>query len=980
MKAIDYIKGIRHKVYGRHLLTLSSFLTTLFVAMLFFAGCHDDVLGIEPDRVIEESDEDCIAFTIQLDKSISTRGASPLTRYTSFTQDKIDIYDDYIDTQDKFRVFFFTEEGDFLFGATDRVLGSIKQTSDNSANYWYVRIPMSMLVDRENQEYDIEKIKSYLKNHPFKVAALANWPNGGEKVNPADWDDSEGTQDTNSNPSSTLKGNPHWNWSNSILNQDAKAEDIRNINDLHHVYNDKYYASSSHFGSYGQFMAPAKYGDEPGYYMGEPTDWVKMRDIEEGWKNPGYNRNLKVPDFDSKESANAWIRANCTPNVDINQDKKIYRHYQHLWFLWNFNAAYLTGDKEDNIGYLKDGTTNEEVRGNEFSLRATDESGNYTVLKVYDPSAYHTNFGWKDNSPVEDDQVVSPSFAEEWYKRNGDRLYQWMKKSYNNGGAPQAIGGITIDIGESNNDVIFNYLQRTGEPAYCVKVGNYYGIQLPPIGKGENDTYTGMMNFRARTSGTLRIKWGSRDGTSSGLAVQVDQKGQVNETTRENTTIYREQSGVTSRTPVNWKDPSTGMEYLDISINEDSKPVYIFCTTGKAVVYSVEFIRGQYLYATDREGVAPSKEQGIPMYGVRQFEGIKDWQRGTTHNLEGNISLIRSLAKVEVFIKTSFGEPRHMYMRCMNRAARCEPIDVHTSTDFLWSDIHSTTSTDETGISTDDKPCEWFRIQQYGPAYQQSESSYPDWLSWFYGSWTNHDTDKYPAIYWKSDNNSANYKYDYNLGYWVSNGERTGWKGSNFSYNTTLEPPHIFNPYIYRSDFCRFLYVGEEGEYRHYVLYMPEKYIDDPSTVGNVASTPKVPHIEYRFHPKGNKDSGDDSSPQITEEEIAGVAADPYSNSEYNLDDNDCYRIYFTNYGFSSTSQNNNNVDYVTDVNPILHDKKVSNSTYDTYEQNRENLKYHWPIMRNHSYKLYVGGSGPENPEIHVQISDWGHRKVIVEW
>ena len=934
--------GIRKRVF---------ILCGLLCLTFAFTGCKDDMFPMEdPDNTGGNSGEDCIAFTMKIDKDVYTRSGE-----ASFLSGSSNIegYEDNIDTQNQLRVFFFNEEGDFLFGANDRVVGSKETTS--SADYWYIRIPMSMLVDRDNQEYDINLIKAYLKEHDFKVAVLANWPNAGAKINPADYDDSEGSQNAIDNPSSSLKGHPTWNWSNSILNKDAKSQDIRNINDLHHVYNDLYYGDTSRFPTYGDFMSPAKSGDEAGYYMGEPTDWVKMRNIEEGWNNL-YSRDANVADFENKETANAWIRANWSPNPDFNE-RGIYRHYKHMWFLWNFDAAFKTGSKENNVSYK------------------TNSDGSQTIV-VNDASAYSANWGWNDNSKAA--LTISEDFAKEWYKRNGEILYQWMNNSYDGGNSDKAIGSLDINIGEQANDVFFNYLSKTGSPAYCVAVTDSkgetnYGVQLPNIGAGKKTDYQGMMKFQARTSGTLRVKWGSRDGTSSSLAVQVGLEG-IAGSNGEKNTLYYNHTGVTSKDPVDWH--TDNLNYLDIAINENSKPVYIFCTSGKAVVYSIEFIRGRYLYLTDREGVLPDDQQGIPMYGVKQFTKIDDWQRGTTHNLPGDVYMIRALAKIEVYIKESFGQPKHMLMRNMNRAARCEPIDVHSNTEDIWNDTHELDGSYSNNESFNKKTtCEWFRIQKYGASYNKTD--YKPWLSWFYGSWKQ-DKSKENPIYWKiqgkSDANS--YFWNYDKLCWEANGERTGWTRANYGYVSDLEPPHIFNPYIYRSEFCNFHYVGtvsrtegsaENVVYHKYVLYVPEKNIDDPTTVGDASTAPKVPHIEYRFSP----------APIVARDDDNTENSYPYYNTEYNLDDNDCYRIYFTNYGQGKYPDN---VNGVLPVNPDLSAKKWDKDSYDLYELCNARLSYHWPLMRNHCYRMYVGGDGPLNPEIQVQVTDWGHRKVVVEW
>lgn len=936
---MNFFNDIRYRIWP-----------ALICCMAVFVSCTDDLKLPEPGNETDEIEGDCLSFMIKLDKDQMTRAEESLSSQYLMT------YDTYIDTQDKFRVFFFTEQGDFLFGATDRVVGAYDK-ADSENDYWYVRIPMTKIVDRDNQEYDIDKIKNYLKNHNFKIAVLANWPNGGEKINPADYDDSEGNN--GDNPSSELKGNPKWNWSNSILNEKANPADIRNINDLHHVYNDTYYAdgsvakaenAASRFSTYSKFMA---HGAD-GYYMGEPTDWVKMRDIGEGWKPKNYNPDPVVPEFSGKTSANRWIRANWTPEVQINQDKGIYRHYQHLWFLWNFDAAYKYG------AWL-------ETEEGKKALTSSEEASKETLKRKAD-EYYGANWGWNDNTPA---ALANPR-GQEWHNRNGAQLYNWMKNSYNNGGTANPIGNNKIEVVDSKNEfeVFFEYISRNGSPCYAVKVGDNYGIHLPNIGRNKILIgSTGFIKFQARTAGTLRVKWGSRDGVSSSLAVQ---QGYVE------TSPQYIHSNYSSLTPTDWT--YSGLSYLDVTVEGNTEPLYIYCTSGNAVVYSIEFIRGKYLFETDREGVAPGPNQGIPMYGVQNYTAIGEWQRGTTINLPDNISLVRALARVEVYIPRNLGEPKHVYMRNMNRLARCEPMDVHSPTGDIWTENHYIKGSN----INDEKLCEWFRIQKYGPSYgdKLSSTTYTDWLSWFYGSWQKDGVGEgNEAIHWKNDGDKANYTYNRDRGYYVPNTTLTGWKENEpFSYSEYsdgMKPPHLFNPYYYQNDFCRFLYAGpvtEKGKaYNKYILYLPEKNIDDPSIIGNLKSDPRVPHIEYRFPPKGSTNPG--------EEEIAGAAVDAYNNTEYNLDDNDCYRIYFTNYGGKDYSEEDDSeIQSLTEPNPIFKSGAIGREDYDEYERSNANLRYHWPILRNHVYKFYLGENGPENPEIHVQVTDWGHKKVVLEW
>lgn len=897
----------------------------LFPVLLtvLMAGCVDKDLGVTDPAAdgLPEIEGDAIGFMVRMDRSISTRADGG--DFTSFANN-VESYENYIDTQDKFRVFFFTEHGDFLFGANDRVIGTHKQSGINS-DYWYVRIPMSMLVDRQNKEYDVEKIKDYLRNNKFKVAVLANWPNKGARVNPSDYDDSEEGRNTSENTSSSLKGEPNWGWDNSILNRDADAKNIRNINDLHHLYDEtKNYADKStssdrqsKYYVYGFLMKEVTDSDGDKYFaMGEPTDWVKMRNVSEGWHASYEMKQLKdgVTEYQNKEAANQWIRQNWNPDMKMNQEKKIYRSYQHLWYLWNFHAAYATGNKAGNVSY--------EMNGNN---KRKDSNGHYIVTGVTDASAYDDNFGWNDG--LSGDYKNNP-WGKEWYIRNGDILYNWMNGTSSNTNLT-ALETVTGDDSEY-------FLTFTpGSGCYMVSLTSggktYYGIRLPgqTITKVDKNTQN-YFTFMARSEGTLRIRFSS--ASSSTAKIWVSKNGDKDK-----------EYSATGTTPV---DLNIDGGYRDYSAAEESYPIHIVCSSGTAVIYSIEFIRGKYLYDTDREGVAPSRDFAIPMYGVRDYEAMKDWEHGTTQNLEGDVYLVRSLAKVELYLPSKYGKPKHVYFRGMNRTNRCEPMDVETQTHLLWKPEAPHTSSE----------CEFFQIQSYGAQYDESKpdkvddsaKNYKSWLSWFYRSWASADWQK---TYTKL----ANGEYNTNI-------KGKGWDFQgvdplDINVTKTMTDrqdvyPHIFNPNINRSDFCEFLYAGmdEAGNYK-YVLYMPEHNIDDPNNVGYQISTPKVPHIEYRYDENNSNN---------------------YSNGEINLDDADCFRIYFTNYGKTGGGLEG------TTANPNI--GNINKDEWEGYEKTSAIGTYHWPILRNHIYQFYVEENGPKSATVRVKVTDWSHEKVVVDW
>lgn len=895
-----------HKLFNKLFFAFS------FSAFALLGGCKDDfyIPDTDIDGSMDESDKFGLVFNVSLDIDPATRAWD--VGFLGAHSDA-EAYENFVDTQDKFRVFFFTEDGEFLFGAIDRTISLGGEGTDNTQTYT-VRVPMNnTLIDRDGNEYDIAQIKNYLRTHDFKVAVLANWPNAGGKVNPGDYDDSDTTLDQGENPSSSLKGHPLWGVKNSYFYNES-GKDLKTINDLHFLFDeanmyafDRAIGSNTHknFDIYYPFFKSVTDTDGSQIYAaGEPTDWVKMRDVSRGWTamrgwddaeghHPGYSRKSYALDFDSKETANIWIRANWNPNVALNNEKGIYRHYQNLWYLWNFDASF------------------------KYALYKNNEATypNYA-------NAYISNFGWSNGYVG-----AVNTWGEEWYKRNGQRFYEWMRVSSST--AP--LQDLYIVTGTGQNDSFFSFKAFSNNPG-CYRVTNpasynhdgvdYYGLRLPSRGTSSQvgNTSEGVISFQARTSGTLRIKWGN--GNDNERATIRVQKGN---------TILKEYS-ISSGNRYKLYDlggTSSDDTFYDIAMGDDSAPIYIYCTQGAAVIYAIEYIRGKYLFETDREGVVPNEAQAIPMYGVQDFTKLSNWVDGNTETIQPSdntmFRLLRSLAKVEVYVPTSFGRPRHMYMRGMNRSARCEPMDVFNPTH--WTD-------QPTGNLNHPQDCEFFKLMDYQACYDPASpsktnlSTYQQWMSWFYGSWKD---------------------FGYNF-----NGKVTpptvAEKG---------EYPKIFNPYVNRSDFCHMIYVGEVENYHKYVLYMPEKFIDDPSDPGVRESKPVVPHIEYRFTPGVVNDDDDDKLESLT-------------RSEFNLDDNNCYRIYFTNYGKNPDRGG---------LGPINNDiQGVSGDSFVNYEVNRTHLNYHWPILRNHKYQFYVSGSGPESAIINVRITDWTHEKVVVEW
>ncbi|MCH5225461.1 MAG: hypothetical protein J1D77_05650 [Muribaculaceae bacterium] len=224
----------------------------------------------------------------------------------------------------------------------------------------------------------------------------------------------------------------------------------------------------------------------------------------------------------------------------------------------------------------------------------------------------------------------------------------------------------------------------------------------------------------------------------------------------------------------------------------------------------------------------PDKNQGIPMYGCQKFDPLTTWKEGTPMNLSPSknitsnasynrkvISLLRSLARIELYIPTSLGfkvtEPSLMYS---NVFGRTEPIDVATPTDRLMKKVHDTS-------------CEWNDLYKYGPVVTSSVTSMNAFLnkmSYFYGTWRH---------------------------WWNFNGVLDPNSTSVFPAKTY---PHIFNPCIQRNGTARLDFVqttDDETQYYHYVVYTGERNINDPNKF-NDWQTKNTEFMYFQFNVGNN--------------------------------------------------------------------------------------------------------------------------------
>lgn len=578
-------------------------------------------------------------------------------------------------------------------------------------------------------------------------------------------------------------------------------------------------------------------------------------------------RYLDVQGIDNAENLASWLRSNWDPTSHSNE----LGDYVDLWQLYNFGGTAL-----DNA-----------LMPDTYS----DKWEKWEKVNGYQLRGFIT-------SVIEDDQNI-------------DKRIEGFKTEEN---VPLELIGFD-ETGVYSTAVCRDYNNGT----------KLYGIKLPQntlnAGFSDENTYTkfnphdgGCLSFSATGSGHLKITGACENEGSATIVAQVGKQDQKVKFT------------VTGTAPQESGE-------MAISITGDSNPIYIYVDSNSensAEIYQIEYVQDTYLSETDREGIKPSLDQPIPMYGIASYEKLEKWQVGTSFDLNDYngtspdfdnpsstntyfhpIPLLRSVAKVIVRIPSSLNA-HHVYLRGANRYARWEPSDVRTNTMEIWSDGNELDL-----VNQHNKNCEFFTLCEkeliFYDSTDKSEKdqldSYKKKLAWYYGNWN-----------------------------------EEGIMGNDYLDKGENNYPHIMNPLIYRSDFVQFLRSENEEIYDKYVLYVPEKFVDDPedifSTLGIEHSAPKVCHIEFR--------TGDDKI--------------------NNLDDNDCYRIYFTKDGFGEGMNT-----------PDMRDD--DHSWEKMYEQNVANLKKHWPILRNHAYRFTVKDVSFQTVIVSLEVLPWKEVEDIkVTW
>ena len=392
----------------------------------------------------------------------------------------------------------------------------------------------------------------------------------------------------------------------------------------------------------------------------------------------------------------------------------------------------------------------------------------------------------------------------------------------------------------------------------------------------------------------------------------------------------------------------------------------------------------------------PDKDYPIPMYGIQEFNAITQdysWRKGTPFNLsikipgdeldeknynKKSISLLRSVVKVELRIPITWDtqKPNFVGLCYANIYARCEPMDVWTPTDELWEKQHG----------PNNNQCEFYNIRKYGPIALKGTGGYDEYLP-------DDNTDQYKDV--------SKRLYQRKLSWFYGIWKEKGWDQTNSQFRTAINSnnntnyPRIFNPCIQRNTviICddhgdlsfgannnspKYSYDG----YYHYVAYVGERNLNDPSQLQNIASTAGGhPTVMYWIFNIGDRLYGLPITDYRRTVNGRQNPVYPTGNNKYTGKPRTLYEEYFV-YGNVCPEKNgfmNGDNGYAS----VIYKEKADTLKYagyskDGYQQlimqktGADADILPWPLLRNHVYRLTLTASNTTPGDPYQQPSTRG--------
>lgn len=845
--------------------------------------------------------------------------------------------EEYVNTENLY-ILFFNIDGTFLFQINKPVAIPIGQSANGLDNQWFIKIPVK----------DInENLIHYIEENPFKIAVLANWTYDAEVNTGGKWDAFEFHEPVKEDGSLDI-------------DEFGKLQGDH-ISMLSHAQQDNVYEDLINNG-YDHLV----YRTETGPHMGPYTEWVHNyhSSINEADHDIRENFNVKENSYENPSSKYVDDRGNQTA---INHFKIKYNNIWHLWYFGTDDSEFNFTCRTHEVDHMAANIKQDWLDLNKAAKPAVVEAFLDRMQNATYPSGNIVeNIVWKmpNYSDMEFAYGVIPRFSTTSSENSGNSVdFDAL-----------VIGNTNISW-EANSD---------GQP-----------LNLNPLYSYEAayKRYHPYIRFTAHADGYLRVHYESQGGAKLYAHVgrnntpENDASGYQKDN-RDSRYLIDEETGYMVKTEGGSAqiadipfDPKDVYIYMVVDPNDPEYAGNITSSTPsegetegedtpdnipvqkmpQITIYGFEYIESRHLYDADRSAILPSKDYPIPMYGIQDFDPIGEyWEPGVLFNLsqfnnaqkEGysyrSVSLLRSLSRVEVkLLKSAFPQkPSHVFMRSMNRSARIMPVDFFTPTDIIWNGFNQSSTSDvkrlqnyvaagnlseqhilenSKGVVQEEK-----NIMQYGPIYIGNNTpqsgdkmiNYRRTTAWPFGIW-----EQQWGWNWNRENPAVGNFETYKPG-----------DSRDFTGQTVPEYPRILHTRISRSDYCRMTEVdeGSDGQYWHYIMYIPEKNITDADEPGDINDRPKIIHVELRFN--GGPNAGKEGD-------------NPEENYVDNFDDKLAYRLYFTEGGMAHSGS-------------FQFDGRGS---WDAYEYDLDIVKQHWPILRNHVYTFTVNGIPTEQGSVDFQ-------------
>lgn len=932
---MDFLLGNNIMKFNKYIL---SALALGYASSLLLTGCRDDDIyslghGDGEGNILSPKSSLILNLNIP---SLGNDEGSPYHPESKHGEG----FENYVSAEG-IRVFFCDLEGNFLFEANKQNIFLIEKSdnwvgkNEHSDSYRLI-IPRDELRqddcgDEEKEKRHNEAIRKAIYEDGFKVAVLANWPNliEGERLkDPETGDEFLGS----GNPVEQHLG---FKWF------DSKGGEVRE-EDRPRESKIGYLSQCVYDNVYGE---PIEYGS--GIYSPSYEHLVYKHDVGAGKGQMGMFTSWVSYIYKNHNAAAEFIRKG-------EDDYSSYNENTVGTVKYTYSTGYKKGHEgdPDYFTYTPYSYTRTIDSENKYDME--------NIMRLWNFSGFYSNI-----CPFH--EGMGERAKTYWKERNDNTLIYKLNKLYSDG-QEKAFGTITDNKGElvlQGNNIGTTYIPVSGSSGGYLKMKG--GVKTADVkklqpeinssNKQESDKFqNGSIMFRAYGEGILRMR------------VKAAGKGQVAVMTRVPETGKMEIINIWDPSPMGGRysqdyifepgkaeNKRAGIPEVEYMINPDSREyleVYIAAVEGTVDFYEMEYIRSRHVYDSARNAVMPSEENPIPMYGIQNFDPIgayidvipenecfnlsdKDynWYLKNHPELKSynfkNIYLLRSVAKVELRFKKSIFRnnlPQHLFMRVMNRTARCEPKDVVNPTNWIWYGEIGNIDGSHAQYEGEGKIDNWASEKKFPGANNEFKNimeyyrEYPLYdinkkgdieeyrkrTAWFYGFWGDND-----------ETLSAELQNRY---YW-----QQPWDWNKIMYQTDIPDfskpfPRIFNTRIDRSDYCRFHKLPDDGtEYIRYVMYVPEKNISDTDSKGDLGATPKIQHIELRF---------------------------TNMNGVMNFDDNLCYRIYFTDYtDANGYADNGNNINDKYD-----RDGATETGTYAEFEKNKDWLNRLQPVMRNCHY------------------------------